>query len=313
MTMLAFSEIQKSFGTRRVLDRLSFHVEKGEVYGLLGPNGAGKTTAINILCGLLKPDRGDVLVAGRAVSRETRTVIGIAPQELSIYENLTCRQNLRFFGHVFGVPPPAIADRITELSSAFGLDEYLDTEVAHLSGGWRRRVNMAIALVHSPSLLILDEPTVGVDVEARYELWQLITRLRHEDVTILLTTHHLEEAESLCHRIGILAGGRIAAEGSLDELRDYVPGGQLLVMQTDLQEMARSRASELGWAWRDYGGKLTFLLPQRVTIPAVVDLFDGVPLQSLTLEDVGLEHIYLEVTQSANHGSLSSPATITAG
>ncbi|NNE46925.1 MAG: ABC transporter ATP-binding protein [Rhodothermales bacterium] len=311
--MLAFSEIQKSFGTRRVLDRLSFHVEKGEVYGLLGPNGAGKTTAINILCGLLKSDSGDVLVAGRAVSRETRTVIGIAPQELSIYENLTCRQNLRFFGHVFGVPPAAIVARISELSSAFGIDEYLDTEVAHLSGGWRRRVNMAIALVHSPSLLILDEPTVGVDVEARYELWQLITHLRHEDVTILLTTHHLEEAESLCRRIGILADGRIAAEGSLEELRDYVPGELLLVVRTDSQEMARSRASELGWAWRDYGGKLTFMLPERVTIPEVVDLFDGVPLQSLTLEEVGLEHIYLEVTQSANHDSLSTPETNTGG
>ncbi|MDX1740336.1 MAG: ABC transporter ATP-binding protein, partial [Rhodothermales bacterium] len=192
--MLRLSGVEKSFGDRRVLQGLTLHIEQGEAYGLLGPNGAGKTTAINILCGLLSADRGEVMVLGGPVTDETRRVIGVAPQELSIYRDLTVRQNLRFFGRVFGLSARAIDRSVEEISEAFGLGEYLDARVGHLSGGWARRSNMAIAMMHSPSLLVLDEPTVGVDVEARYELWELISQLRRQDVTILLTTHHLEEA-----------------------------------------------------------------------------------------------------------------------
>jgi ABC-2 type transport system ATP-binding protein len=297
MTMLSFSNVGKSFGDRRVLGGLSLRAEQGEVYGLLGPNGAGKTTAINILCGLLEADAGEVTVAGTPVTQATRSRIGVAPQELSIYEDLTCRQNLRFFGRVFGVAGRSIAERIDELSRSFGLGEYLDTRVAHLSGGWKRRVNMAIALMHSPSLLVLDEPTVGVDVEARYELWRLIDGLRDEDVTIVLTTHHLDEAEALCQRIGILSDGRLVAEGSMDELRALVPGVVSLVTETGSPDEARVRGERLGWKPRQYGRKLAFLLPERITIPEAVSALDGVSLTSLALEELRLEHVYFELTR----------------
>ena len=291
--MLRFADIGLSFGDRRVLDGLSFHVEKGEVYGLLGPNGAGKTTAINILCGLLTAGRGKVLINGSEVSAETRRRVGIAPQELSIYQDLTCRQNLRFFGQVFGVPSRSVEKRIREMSDDFGLEEYLNTPVVQLSGGWKRRVNMAVALMHAPDLVVLDEPTVGVDVEARYELWNLIKRLHRRDVTVLLTTHHLEEAEALCQRIGILSDGSLA-----DELRKLVPGELSLVIETDAREAAMERGTQLGWMPRQYKGPLSFLLPARITIPEVVAAFGDIPLTSLSLEEIALEHVYFEVTQN---------------
>jgi ABC-2 type transport system ATP-binding protein len=153
---------------------------------------------------------------------------------------------------------------------------------------------MATALVHSPALLVLDEPTTGVDVEAPFDLWQLIARLRDEGVTVLLTTHHLQEAESLCDRIGILKEGRLAAEGSLESLRTTVPAEVLLSVQTNAEATAEARASELGWTKRTYGGKLTFLLPNRFTIPELVNLLADVPLTSISLEEIGLEHVYLE-------------------
>ncbi len=296
MTMLSFNDVYRSFGDRRVLKGLTFQIESGEVYGLLGPNGAGKTTAINILCGLLDPDAGSVEIGGGPVTRDSRRVIGIAPQELSIYQDLTCRQNLKFFGQAFGLSGQAADQRTEELSSAFSLAEYLDVPGAQLSGGWKRRLNMAIALMHSPSLLILDEPTVGVDVEARYELWDLITKLRRAEVTIVLTTHHLDEAEALCNRVGIISQGRILAEGSLGELGKLVPGELVLVADSEAPEEVRSRGVQLGWSPRDYKGHLSFLLPHRITIAEAVGDLGHVPLTSLSIEEIGLEHVYFEVT-----------------
>lgn len=297
MKVVAFDNVRRLFGDRRVLDGLTLDVERGEVFGLLGPNGAGKTTAINILCGLLPADDGWVAVEGEAVTDQIRAGIGVVPQELSVYQDLTCRQNLRFFGRIFSVDSDSIDLRMEELTEAFGLGDYLDTRMLHLSGGWKRRLNMAVAMMHSPRLLILDEPTVGVDVEARYELWQLIQGLRSQDVTIVLTTHDLDEAEALCQRIGILSGGRLVAVGTVAELRAHVPGAQLLVLETELEDRARERAGELGWISREYGGTLSFLLPERMTIPEVVGLLGDLALTSLALKEVGLEHAYFEVTR----------------
>jgi ABC-2 type transport system ATP-binding protein len=177
------------------------------------------------------------------------------------------------------------------------LHEYENTKVSNLSGGWRRRVNIAAALVHSPSILILDEPTAGLDVEARYELWELIQNFKESGISILLTTHQLEEAERLCSRIGILQNGCIVAEGSLDQLRKKVPAKQLAIIETADEQSLCQRARSFGWENRHYGGRLILLLPEKSTLKELVDKFDGIPLSSVSLQAVGLEHVYLEVTR----------------
>ncbi len=300
MISIQFDSVAKSYGSTHALKNLSFSVLDGDVYGLLGPNGAGKTTTINILCNLLRADRGNVMVKGSPPSETTRTIIGVAPQETAIYRDLTCVENLRLFGRLYGLTSEQMAGRVSELIDTFGFNEYA-TSIAHtLSGGWKRRLNIAIAMMHAPSVLILDEPSSGLDVEARYALWEFIERLRQAEVTIVLSTHYLEEAERLCSRIGIITDGRIVAEGSLDELRSRVPAVQLAQVDAENSQQVGAKARSIGWDQRMYGGKLTLFLPRKHSMKEVVDIFEGIPLTSLTLRDVGLEHVYLEVTEKKN-------------
>jgi ABC-2 type transport system ATP-binding protein len=296
MNALEIRGLTKRFGDRQVLQGLSFTVGAGEVYGLLGPNGSGKTTTINILCDLLAPDSGSALVAGVPAGEGARRLLGFAPQEISVYRDLSCAENLDFFARLHGIPAADRRRRVEELIEEFRLGEYARTPVGSLSGGWQRRANIAAALVHRPRLLVLDEPTAALDIEARHELWGLIQRLSRSGTALLLTTHHLEEAELLCARIGIIHGGRIAAEGTLAELRASVPAQQLAILETADEEGVGARAREQGWSLRRYGGKPVVCLPRVHTLPDLVAAFDGVDVTSIALRPVGLEHAYLEAT-----------------
>ena len=294
-----FHDLRKSFAGRAVLEGLTFSVAPGEVYGLLGPNGSGKTTAINILCDLLAADGGSVAVAGLPAGGESKRLIGFAPQEISIYRDLTCAENLDFFARLYGLAALRRRARVEELIEAFHLGEYAHTCVGNLSGGWQRRINIAVALVHAPRLLVLDEPTAALDIEARFELWELIRRLHGEGMAILLTTHHLEEAELLCSRIGIVSGGRIAAQGTLAELRTLVHAEQLAMVASRDEAAVAARAREQGWPLRRYGGVPTLWLPRIYTLAELVGVLKGIDVSSLSLAPVGLEHVYLEVTGAA--------------
>jgi len=295
--MIEIRGLKKAFDGRSVLDDLSCTMEAGGIYGLLGPNGAGKTTTINILCGLLDADGGEITIGGEPVSGSSRDRIGVVPQEISLYRDLTCRENLAFFARIYGLQSSDTDRRTNELIELFGLGTYRDTPVTVLSGGWQRRVNIAVALVHSPAVLVLDEPTSGLDVEARFELWELIHELRQQAVTILLTTHQLEEAERLCSRIGIIKNGAIVAEGSLDELRARVPASQIALVESEGEDRLRPAVEKLGWRHREYGNRLMLLLPEEMTLNELVNRFAGIPLTSVTLQDVRLEHVYLELTR----------------
>jgi len=297
MNIVDIQDLKKSFAATAVLDGLSFSVAPGEVYGLLGPNGSGKTTTINILCNLLAADAGSARVMGIAAGEETKRLIGFAPQEISIYRDLSCAENLDFFARLNGLSPARRRERVAELIDAFHLAAYANVCVGNLSGGWQRRINIAVALVHAPRLLVLDEPTAALDIEARYELWQLIRQLNTSGTAILLTTHHLQEAELLCSRIGIVREGRIAAEGSLAQLRASIPAQQLAVVESSDEEAVCARAR--GWQLRRYGGKPTLWLPRAFTLAELVGVFDGIDVSSMTLSPVGLEHVYLEVTAAA--------------
>ncbi len=295
--MLQIDHLQKNYGNRPVLQDLTFHLLPGEVYGLLGPNGAGKTTTINLICNLLQPDSGSIAINGQPVSEATKALVGIAPQENLLYRSLTCAENLDFFARIYGIPRAERGERVKTCLKAVNLLDRATSSAETLSGGMQRRLSIAIALIHRPKLVILDEPTTGLDIEARYEIWELIRRLKDEGITTLLTTHLLEEAERLCHRIGVLKGGRLLAEGTLAELRQCVPAAEVLVVQTPDEERAIARAHKLGFTHRRYSSDLVFWLPEVMELPQILACFEGIPIISLSRQPVRLEHIYVELTQ----------------
>ena len=295
--MLNIEKLNKSYGKRQVLRDLTLHIQPGEIYGLLGSNGAGKTTTINILCNLLRADSGTIKINSQSVSNATKPLVGVAPQENLLYKTLSCEENLNFYAQIYGLKSDKRRQQVTASLAAVNLLDRAKSPIETLSGGMQRRVNIAVALVHQPKLLILDEPTTGLDIEARYEIWDLIRRLKNQGMTILLTTHLLDEAERLCQRIGILKGGRIVAEGSLEELRQRIAAKEILVVQTHEEERAIARAQEYGFTHRKYGNDLAFWLPEQLELKEIIARFDGIPIDSISRSPVRLEHIYVEVTQ----------------
>ncbi|WP_416674483.1 ABC transporter ATP-binding protein [Egbenema bharatensis] len=299
--MLQIEELRKAYGQRVILNNLNLHIRAGEIYGLLGSNGAGKTTTINILCHLLVADSGRILIKDQPISESTKLLIGVVPQENLLYKSLTCEENLNFFAQIYGLSRAERKQRVEQCLGAVGLADRAKSPAEILSGGMQRRLSMAITLIHQPKLLILDEPTTGLDLEARYEIWDLIRKLQQQGMTILLSTHFLDEAERLCHRIGILKQGQIAAEGSLDELRQLIPASEILVVQTPEEEQVIQRATALGFPMRRYGHELAFWLPKHLELRDIITYFDGIPLDSIARQPARLEHIYREIIQKQDN------------
>jgi ABC-2 type transport system ATP-binding protein len=220
---LKVEKLKKTYSTGVLaLDSISLEVEAGRFFGLLGPNGAGKTTLINSIVSLARPDSGSVEVFGRDAYlefREARRMIGVSPQEINLDKFLTVEETMLFHAGYYGVPKEKAKERTEELLERFALTEKRKQRVNTLSGGMKRRVLFARALMHDPKVLFLDEPTAGVDVELRYKLWGYIRELNRGGLTILLTTHYLEEAEALCEEIALINGGRIVAQGTIEELK----------------------------------------------------------------------------------------------
>ncbi|AFZ49849.1 ABC transporter ATP-binding protein [Dactylococcopsis salina] len=296
--MLKIEGLSKRYQSREVLKNLSLTAYPQEVYGLLGPNGAGKTTTINILCNLLERDSGTIEFNQQPISEETKPLIGIAPQENLLYKSLSCEENLNFYAQLYGLSRKQRKERIDWCLNAVKLLDRSKSIVADLSGGMQRRLNIAVALVHEPQLVILDEPTTGLDIETRYEIWGLIQELQREGMTILLTTHLLDEAEKLCQRIGIIKAGKMIAEGTLDSLRQVITAQEIILIQTLETEKAIQRGREQGYVSRYYGKQLAFWLPETKDLKTIIDEFTGISIESITRQPVNLEHIYLEIMQS---------------
>ncbi|QIN80844.1 ATP-binding cassette domain-containing protein [Rubrobacter marinus] len=224
MPALRVEGLKKTYGNGLLaLDGVSLEVEAGRFFGLLGPNGAGKTTLINSVVSLARPDSGKVTVFGKdafAEYKEARRMIGVSPQEINLDKFLTVEESLLYHAGYYGVEKKKAKERAEELLERFALIDKRKARTSTLSGGMKRRVMFARALVHDPKVLFLDEPTAGVDVELRYSLWRYIRELNRGGMTILLTTHYLEEAEELCEEIALINGGRIAAQGTKDDLKE---------------------------------------------------------------------------------------------
>ena len=218
--MLTLKGVRKNFGSTVAVDGLSLTIRRGEIFGLLGPNGAGKTTTIRMAVGLLAPDSGTVDLEGVGAPSipRARAHIGLAPQALALYDDLTARENLLFLCRLYGLSRADEKARARELLELVGLTERADHRVAGFSGGMKRRLNLAAALVHRPRLILLDEPTVGVDPHSRNALFETIERLRAEGVTIVYTTHYMEEAQRLCDRVAIVDHGRLLALDTVEGL-----------------------------------------------------------------------------------------------
>ncbi|MEM6500706.1 MAG: ABC transporter ATP-binding protein [Cyanobacteria bacterium P01_C01_bin.89] len=295
--MLRLVNLKKSFGERKVLDDLSLTLMPGEVYGLLGANGAGKTTTINIICRLLNQDGGEVWLGENLLSDANKKLIGIAPQENLLYKSLSCGENLRFFGDIYGLSKKDCDSQIKRCLDAVNLGDRIHSPADTLSGGMQRRINIAIALMHQPKLLILDEPTTGLDIETRYEIWSLIEQLRQQGMTILLTTHLLDEAERLCQKIGILQGGQLLAEGDLNTLKQVISAEEIITVSTPEEEAAIDIARGYGFTPRYYGDRLSFWVPELVELKTLIDYFSDIEINSIARQPVSLEHIYLELTR----------------
>lgn len=218
--MLTLTNLRKSFGHTVAVDGLSLEIHAGEVFGLLGPNGAGKTTTINMIIGLLAPDDGTINVQGfgRPDSPAARARIGVAPQSLALYDELSARENMMFFGGVYGISGATLRRRADELLESVGLSDRAGDRVKGFSGGMKRRLNIAVALVHDPPILLLDEPTVGVDPQSRNAILETVRTLGEGGRTIIYTTHYMEEAQRLCDRVAIMDHGRLLALGTVEQL-----------------------------------------------------------------------------------------------
>ncbi|HWD18456.1 MAG TPA: ABC transporter ATP-binding protein [Verrucomicrobiae bacterium] len=239
--MLKVTGLAKSFGSLRAVDGVSFHIAPGEIYGLLGPNGAGKTTSISMVCGLLRPDAGEVFVNGKSFASDPKAAkmtMGVTPQDLALYEELSGGENLEFWGRIAGLSAAEARLRSAELLEALSLSDRGHDALKNYSGGMKRRVNLGCALMHRPKLVLLDEPTVGIDPQARAKILEFIIALKNSGAAILYTTHYLEEAESLCQRLGIIDHGRVLAEGSLSQLQERLGESLVFTMDADFSQAA---------------------------------------------------------------------------
>ena len=220
--MIKVRSISKSFGNIEAVKNVSFTIDKGEIFGILGPNGAGKSTIVNILNTLVKPDKGDVMIDGINIRDDGDTIkliMGVVPQEIALYEELSAYENLMFWGGLYDIPKPELKANVNNTLEIVDLVNRKDDRIKTFSGGMKRRINIACALLHNPRILVLDEPTVGVDPQNRNHIFEVIERLNNEGMTMIYTTHYMEEAERFCDKIAIIDVGGIIAQGTLKELR----------------------------------------------------------------------------------------------
>ena len=299
--MIEVHQLVKSFGDVQALAGVDFTVNKGEIFGLLGPNGAGKTTTISIIAGLLKADSGVVRVSGmdnRQDGRRVREMLGVVPQDIALYEELSGRENLHFWGGLYGLSGKRLraeADRVLEL---VGLTDRAQDPVREYSGGMKRRLNLSVGLIHQPKVILLDEPTLGIDPQARLNILDIIRSGVSSGMTAIYTTHYLEEAEKLCDRIAIIDHGKILALGTLRELVKLAGEGNLVTVRG---AFAREQVSPLlkGITVQQLeSGSLRIHVPDRTELGAALGrLFSGgIAVEEISIQEPSLESVFIKLT-----------------
>jgi ABC-2 type transport system ATP-binding protein len=304
MPGIELSSVCKSFGATEALRGVSFRVAPGEIYGLLGPNGAGKTTAINILCGLIRPDSGTARLSEQDVSAgsvDARRSLGVVPQEPALYMEMSARQNLTFFGRLYGLRGTALREAIDRALARVDLAGRADEPIERFSGGMVRRLNIAAGVVHAPRVVLMDEPTVGLDPQTRLSILDLVRGIARGGAAVLYTTHYLDEAERLCDRVGIIDHGTLLAEGTLDQLRQAAGAQDIVVFRGafkaergvpalagvgDADLVSRSEG-ELLFAVHGAEGRITPLLAVAQTLGEV---------REVAIKQPSLENLFIKLT-----------------
>lgn len=306
--MLVCKGLRKAFGDLVAVDDIGFEIPEGETYGLLGPNGAGKTTAISMIAGVLRPDAGEVFVDGRPVTTSAsgpKSMIGYVPQDLAIYPDLTGRENLWFFARLYGLAGARARRRVAEVLDVIGLADRAKDLVKRYSGGMRRRLNIGVGLLHEPRLLVLDEPTAGVDPQSRNAILDSIGRLAATGLAVMYTTHYMEEAERLCDRVGIIDRGRMIAEGTHRELVALVRERDRISLTVTGDMTAAMRAVRaLGMVHSSSNADSTVELvvdDAAVALPAVLNAMSSadVIVRAVTVTKADLETVFLHLTGKA--------------
>lgn len=295
--MINISSLTKSFGKIQALDNLNLYIEKGELLGIIGPNGAGKTTAIRIICGILKPDSGDVVVDGHSVLKDpikVKSMIGYLPEEPNLYERFKARDLLKYFGELYGVPKNILDDRIMELLKLVGMEKRADHRINTFSKGLRQRVGIARALIHDPPIIIFDEPTMGLDPATSLAIRSFIESLKGEK-TIILCTHYMDEADALCDRVAILNSGKIRDMGTPEYLKSKVHGD--IIIKIKLKQSDNVNIGEI-YQFSTVENvnlekeTLSISLNSKDEISSIINLF-GQNLVSVNTKEPSLEDVFI--------------------
>ncbi len=302
--VLSVRGLGKDYGARTAVQAIDLDVARGECLGLLGPNGAGKTTTISMASGVLTPSRGTIRINGADLATapfEAKAALGLVPQELALYEELTAQQNLAYFGALYGLRRGALAARIAWALEAVGLADRGGEQVRHYSGGMKRRLNLAAGLVHRPALLILDEPTVGVDPQSRNHIFESVRALRDAGMAIVYTTHYMEEVEALCDRVAIIDGGAIVATGTVAELVDRHAGKELVLeLAGEAAQLAAAHAAAAVHGTAEGSATMLRILPRHGLGPVVTAIeATGVTIRRISSHEADLETAFLALTGRA--------------
>jgi ABC-2 type transport system ATP-binding protein len=295
----------KRYGDVAAVDGVSFAVEEGEIFGLLGPNGAGKTTTISMLSCLIDPTEGSATVAGKSIRTDTlgvKQALGVVPQDIALYPTLTALENLRFWAEMYGLKGDELKKRVAEVLAVAGLEDRAKERIETYSGGMKRRINIAAGMMHRPKILVMDEPTVGIDPQSRNHILQTVRELNDDGMTIVYTSHYMEEVEELCERVGIIDHGKLIALGTKDELRKLVGDEDVIDLQVDrVPAIAVERLAEIEGVVRANAGDGGIEVLSRdaghVLAPVLATLADaGVHVRDVHVREPNLESVFLHLT-----------------
>jgi ABC-2 type transport system ATP-binding protein len=301
--MINVSNLKKTFDTVDALKGISFNIPQGECYGLLGPNGAGKTTTISIMSTLIEPNEGEVNIAGYDLKKnplDCKKNIGVVTQEIALYNEFSAYDNLLFWGGMYKIPGQELAERLDETLDLLGLTDRKNDKVKTYSGGMKRRINIASALLHRPKVLFMDEPTVGIDPQSRNLIFEVVEKLHKEGMTIIYTTHYMEEAERLCDRIGIMDNGEIIAQGTLNELK--TSGSMKESVVISYTNLTDERYNKIEKEWKDiqrFEDTIHFysmnIQGDLLKIILMCNEF-GLDIRHINIQKINLETIFLSLT-----------------
>lgn len=302
--MIKIKEISKQFGDFTALNKLSLHIKKGEFYSLLGPNGAGKTTCINIISNITKASSGEVEIAGFNSIKQKQDIkktIGVIPQEIALYEDLSAFENLKFWGKINQVPSNILTDKIHEILRFLDLYDNRNQKINSYSGGMKRRINIAAALLHDPEILFMDEPTVGIDPQSRLFTYEIFEKLHQQGKTIFYTSHNMEEVERLSDRIGIIDHGQLIAEGSQKELKEHLKMDETIVISFEkkINEAMLSKSISLSNSY--YFQNQQLFVSSKNANEDLVHLLQSfgqnkIKVSQIEIQKVNLEMIFLKLT-----------------